>query len=302
VVHAVRSVSSTNFCSHDMTLGYLLLAITLAVSLNHRNRFVRASGTLLAAGCLLMIVLSIALAHVDGSFAALRNKAGGGDVLRPLILSTQALIALAAAPGLVWAAWQQLRRGRLPPTPWRNSPQAFGLVSRYGHWITAVIVLCSIPIGLFIGVLPPGSPERAEFVLAHYELGVAVLLVVVLRVLWLLRSPAPPLPLDAARTAAKARSQAALTRAAHVLLYLAIAAMSISGLWLVLARGEALDLLGWHAAWPDLADASWASRLENWHGAVLPLALVGLITLHLAAVLKHHVIDGQRAAVRRMLG
>jgi hypothetical protein len=58
-----------------MTLGYLVLAVTLAVSLNHRNRFVRASGTLLAAVCLLMIVLSIVLAHFDASFAALRGNA-----------------------------------------------------------------------------------------------------------------------------------------------------------------------------------------------------------------------------------
>lgn len=285
-----------------MTLGYLMLAVTLAVSLNHRNRYVRASGTLLAAGCLLMIVLSIVLAHFDGSFAALRNQTGGADILRPVILSIQALIALAAALGLVWAAWQQLRRGRLEPTPWRNSSQAFGLVSRYGHWITAVIVLCSIPMGLFIAVLPPGSSERVEFVSAHYGLGVAVLVVVVLRVLWLLRSPAPPVPQLAAQAAANARRQAALTRAAHVLLYLALAAMSISGLWLVLARGEAMDLMGLHVAWPGAADASWAARLADWHGAVLPLALVGLISLHLAAVLKHHVFDGQRAAVRRMLG
>jgi len=285
-----------------MTLGYLMLAIAMAFSLNHRNRFVRASGTLLAAACLLMIVLSIALAHLDGSFAALRSKDGGADILRPLILSGQALIALVAALALVWAAWQQLRRGELAPTAWRNSPQAFGLASRYGHWITAVIVLCSIPMGLFIAVLPPGSSERAEFVATHHELGIAVLGVVVLRVLWLLRSPPPPIPQFAAQAAAQARRQAALTRAAHVLLYLALAAMSISGLWLVLARGEALNLMGLQVAWPGLADASWSARLADWHGAVLPLTLVGLITLHLAAVLKHHVFDGQRTAVRRMLG
>lgn len=77
--------------------------------------------------------------------------------------------------------------------------------------------------------------------------------------------------------------------------------MSISGLWLVLTRGEALDLLGLHLASPGLADAPLATRLATWHGAVLPLALVGLITLHLAAVLKQHVVDGRRAAVRRML-
>lgn len=71
---------------------------------------------------------------------------------------------------------------------------------------------------------------------------------------------------------------------------------------MILARGEAIDLLGLRIAWPGLADASLATRLADWHGLVLPVTLVGLITLHLAAVLKHHFVDGQRTAVRRMLG
>lgn len=272
-----------------MTLFYLMLAITLAVSLNHRHRFVRAAGTLLAAACLLMIVLSIVLAHVDGSFAALVDASGARDALRPLILSGQALIALAAALGLIWAAWRQLGRGRLASIPWRNTAQCFGLVSRYGHWVTAVLVLCSLPMGLFIAVLPQASPERAEFVAAHQGLGAVVLLLVVLRALWLSRSPPPPVT-------------AGLARAAHVLLYLALAAMSVSGLWMVFARGEVLNLAGLQLAWPALADTARAAQLAGWHGAVLPLALVGLITLHLAAVLKHHFLDRQAAAVRRMLG
>lgn len=53
---------------------------------------------------------------------------------------------------------------------------------------------------------------------------------------------------------------------------------------------------------PCLDNASLAARLADWHGLVLPVTLVGLITLHLAAVLKHHFVDGQRTAVRRMLG
>ncbi len=281
-----------------MALGYLLLAIALAVSLNHRNRFMRASGTLLAAACLLMSVLSIVLAHSDGSFAALRGAAGGADAIRPLLLTGQALIALAAAVGLIWSAWHQLQRGRLGPMLWRNSSHSFGLVSRYGHWVTAVVVLCSIPMGLFIAVLPPGSAERVEFVAAHQALGVIVLLVVMLRVLWLMRSPPPHI----GQADATARGQAALARAAHALLYLALAAMSISGLWLVFARGEALDLLGLQLAWPGLANPSSAELLTDWHGAVFPITLVGLITLHLAAVLKHHFVDGQRTAIRRMLG
>ena len=238
--------------------------------------------------------------------AALRSQPGRGQTLQPLILSLQALIATVAALGLRWAAWRQLKRGTLAPTPWRNSAQAFGLVSRHGHWATKVRVLCSIPMGLFINVLPPQSPQRAGFLSVHQGLGLVVLLVVLLRLLWLLGSPVPAPALTharaTARTGASARVQATLARAAHGLLDGAIALMSVSGLWMVFARGEALPVLGLQLAAPALADTTWSARLVDWHGAVLPLLLMGLIALHRAAVLKHHVLDGQRAAVRRMLG
>ncbi len=67
-----------------MTAQYLVLAVALAFTLNHANRLVRAGGTLLAAIGLAFIVLSIILADLDGTFAALPAGMGGSG---PLLLN-----------------------------------------------------------------------------------------------------------------------------------------------------------------------------------------------------------------------
>ncbi len=67
------------------------LAIILAITLNHANRYVRAGGTLLVAVGLSFIVLSIYLADTDGTFAAPAAR-----TFRPTLLNAQAGTAVVA--------------------------------------------------------------------------------------------------------------------------------------------------------------------------------------------------------------
>jgi membrane protease YdiL (CAAX protease family) len=133
-----------------VTAQYLCLAVILALTLNHANRYVRACGTLIVAIALAFIVLSIYLADTDGTFAALP-----APNLRPELLNTLAVLAVAAILFLLWAAWRQLHRPLPSDMPWRNTEATFGLVSRGAHWAIATLVLCLIPIGLFMQSLPP---------------------------------------------------------------------------------------------------------------------------------------------------
>jgi hypothetical protein len=135
--------------SETMTAQYLALAILVAATLNHRNCFVRAAGTLLGAIGLAFIVLSVYLADADGTFEAL--PAGS---VRPILLNVQAAAALIAIIFLLWATWRQLRRPRTADLPWPNTTATYGLISRAAHWATATLVLCLIPIGLFMQTLP----------------------------------------------------------------------------------------------------------------------------------------------------
>jgi cytochrome b561 len=273
-----------------MTGQYLVLAVLLAVTLNHANRFIRAGGTLLAAIGLMFIVASIVLADTDGTFAAL--PWGLMDV-RPIVLNGQAILACLAVLFLLWAAWRQLDRRVPAPVPWRNTGSGFGLVSRYAHWASATLILCLVPIGLFMTVLPQDSADRAVFVAVHQTLGVTVLVLLLLRLAWLSRSAPPPLP------AALTPHERLLARTLHKLLYAVILGLPVTGILLSLSQGEPIELYGWvlPAKFAPNAGSPWLL----WHDLILPVLFSLVIALHLAAVLKHHFVSGRVADIRRML-
>jgi cytochrome b561 len=278
-----------------MAVGYLMLAILLAITLNAQNRWFRVAGTSLIALSLVMIVLSIVLADFDGTFAAIPATAPLIDQLKPAILNGQAVLACVAIVFLCWSAWQQADRPLASPLALANSRSAYGRVSRYFHWIIAVLMFCLVPIGLFMAILPADHAERAGFVAAHQALGLTVLALVALRVIWLLVSPPPPPSSDLTVWEHRA------SRGVHILLYLVLLLFPISGYLVSATTDTSIDLYGWSVpvmGRPGRDVSSIAGVLHSW---VLPLLFYGAVALHAGAVLKHHFGDGRRDAVRRML-
>lgn len=273
-----------------MTAQYLMLAIALAVTLNHRNRFVRASGSLLAAIGLAFIVLSVYLADTDGTFAAIP----AGNV-RPTLLNGQAAAALVAIVLLLWATWRQLRRPLTAAVPWRNTRATYGLISRAAHWVTATLVLCLIPIGLFMQTLPTASSERAAFVAVHETLGITVLVLVLVRITWLARS-APPRLSQSLR-----RWERSLARITHPAGYALIILLPLTGILLTVFKGIPLELYGWDVSLPVTPAPPLGELWPTLHNQILPALFYVFITLHLGAVLKHHFISRRTEDVRRML-
>ncbi|MBC7800049.1 MAG: cytochrome b/b6 domain-containing protein [Gemmatimonadaceae bacterium] len=276
----------------DLTAQYIILAVLLAFTLNHANRFVRAGGTLLAAVGLAFIVLSIVLADLDGTFAGLPAGLMGPT---PLLLNAQAVIASAAVLFLLWASWQQVRRRVTAPVPWRNTGSAFGLVSRYAHWASATLILVLMPMGLFMAVLPEGSPDRDVFMAVHQTLGVTVLVLVLLRLAWLSRSP--PAPLSAHLKPWERRLASAL----HPVLYALILALPVSGLLLSVTQGGPLEIYGWIVPLTPGTGAGAGSIWVVLHNQALPILFYGIIAMHLGAVLKHHFVARRPEDIRRML-
>jgi cytochrome b561 len=286
-----------------MAASYLILAIVLAFTLNHRFGLVRAAGTLLAAIGLSMIVISIVVADFDGSFVAaptdrsdhaIMNSALGRE-LNPIILNIQAVVATTAAIFLFRAAWLQTARRAREPVPAVNTKAAFGRVSRYAHWITATLVLCLVPMGLFVAALRGDSPDRAAFAAIHQSLGLAVIPVVVVRLLWLLVSPPPPLPRDLRPWERR------LAHAVHAGLYCLILAFPLSGALMTAYRGEPIQFFSWPVPAPVAPDRQGALNWASAHDLILPFAFYAIIFAHVGAVLKHHFMDGRAGDVRRML-
>lgn len=66
--------------------------------------------------------------------------------------------------------------------PLRDETARFGKASRGFRWVSAVLMFCLVPIGLFMAILSASVRERAGFVAAHQSLGLTVLVLVIGRI------------------------------------------------------------------------------------------------------------------------
>jgi cytochrome b561 len=62
------------------------------------------------------------------------------------------------------------------------------------HWLVALLLLGQLIFGWWLGEVPRNTPLRGYAVNLHKSTGLVIGLLVVLRVVWRLRHPAPPWP------------------------------------------------------------------------------------------------------------
>ncbi len=161
------------------------------------------------------------------------------------------------------------------------------------HWLVALLILAALPLGLTMTDLPL-SPQKLKYYAWHKWLGVTVFALAVVRLLWRLAHAPPPLP--ASVPAWQRRSAHAL----HWALYVLMLAIPVAGWLMSSAKGFQTVYLGVLPI-PDLLDKNEAlgdllARVHAWLAYVLILLLV----VHVAAALKHHLVDRDEV-LRRML-
>ena len=163
------------------------------------------------------------------------------------------------------------------------------------HWAAALLIISALVLGWYVAGLP-FSPRRLQWVMWHKWLGVVVLAVSGLRLTWRLLYPPPPLGEAASRMPAW---QHGLHRGTHAMLYGLFFAVPISGWAYSSAAGFPVVVFGLIDL-PDLlpADRSLASMVRHAH-MVLAYTLAAFTALHIAAALKHHLVD-RDGLLRRM--
>ena len=161
------------------------------------------------------------------------------------------------------------------------------------HWVTVVLVLFQIWLGLSFADMAKG-PERASLFTWHRTIGAVILLAALARLTYRLMNPPPPYPPELPRW------ERVLGTWNHRLFYLLLIGLPIGGLIAVSGQteGPTVTLLGGIAI-PKLPGIS--EQLGETVGeihAALAWVLIGLIALHAAAALKHQFVDKNRAAGR----
>lgn len=183
---------------------------------------------------------------------------------------------------------------------WRNTRQRYGLVAIGLHWTIAAAILAMIGLGLIMTELDP-SPRKFALYQWHKSIGITILALSLIRLGWRLANPVPALP-EGMRA-----WEVGLARLTHVAFYVLMLALPVSG-WLMVSVSpwNIPTVLYGVVELPHLPVAglvedrksaeSWMKEVHQW----LAFGLVGLLLLHVAGALKHHLIAGDDV-LRRML-
>lgn len=153
-------------------------------------------------------------------------------------------------------------------------------VSRALHWIVALLVFMTWPMGLMIGFVK--DEVKLDFYLVHESLGFLVLWVMLLRVGARLYAPAPPIQGSFGERVA--------AHTVHGLIYMFLIIMPVSGFLATNAHGFPLQWFGLFPVWspieksPEIAPL--LSAIHEWSAWIV----LALFALHMLAVIFHHVI------------
>jgi cytochrome b561 len=159
----------------------------------------------------------------------------------------------------------------------KNRLTEYGLISKLLHWISALLLLAQIPLGFYLVDLDFG-PERLDIEDLHIIIGLSIFYLVILRLLTKIINPTPKL------NPSVFKGQKFLAKLNHILLYVTILSITISGILKKLFNGETLVIFFKEFRIQDnfeLAEVFYDIHVYSNY------FIIALITTHIVAVFVH---------------
>jgi cytochrome b561 len=177
--------------------------------------------------------------------------------------------------------------------PSRNSPTVYGAVAQTFHWLIAALIVTQFTLAYLADDLPLGAHKLA-LLARHKSFGMTVLMLAVLRLLWRLNNPPPPLP------AGMTPLERTLARATHIAFYVLLFAMPLTGWLMSSAKNYSVSWFGVFT-WPNLIAKNETAfdALRSTHH-ILSYALFAIAVLHILAALKHHFWNKDTVLLRML--
>lgn len=185
--------------------------------------------------------------------------------------------------------------------PSRQDTTRYTAVAMILHWVMAAGVIALAVIGLVMthAKLPP--LQLFQLYQLHKSIGITILLAAFLRIAWRVIHRPPALPQDMPPL------ERAAAAAGHLLLYVLLFALPITGWMLVSASALNIPtVLYGLVPWPHLpvlstlqnkAPVETVLKLVHAWGAY---ALIGLVVIHSAAALRHHIVKRDDVLLRML--
>ncbi len=159
----------------------------------------------------------------------------------------------------------------------KNTLTEYGIISKLLHWLSAILLLVQIPLGFYLVDLDFGE-ERLNIENIHIIIGLSIFYLVIIRLLNNIFNPTPKLDPNVFS------GQKFIAKLNHVLLYVAILSITISGILKKLFNGETLVIFFKEIKVQDnfeLADQFYDIHIFSNY------TIVALIALHISAVIVH---------------
>ena len=167
------------------------------------------------------------------------------------------------------------------------------------HWVLGLALVALFALGLYMTSLP-FSPQRLKLYNWHKWAGVVVLTLSFVRLAWRLTHRPPALPLRVA--AAMPAWQHWAHHGTHYALYALFFAVPLLGWAYSSAAGFPIVVFG-VLPLPDFVpvDKALAEVIKPWH-KYAALTMAALVLLHVAAALKHQLVDRDGLLARMLPG
>ena len=172
----------------------------------------------------------------------------------------------------------------------KNNLTEYGLISKIFHWLSAAVLFAQIPLGLYLVDLD-FSEKRLFIENVHVTIGLGIFYLTILRLIYKLFNPTPALGNSIFI------GQRVIAKLNHILLYLSILVITISGALKKLFNGEMLDLFFFNLEIKDNFDLAEIFYEIHIFGNY---TLIALILLHISAVIIHKILFKENL-LRRIL-
>lgn len=174
----------------------------------------------------------------------------------------------------------------------------YPLAMRTMHWISGLMIMTLLAIGFFMADIPDDATNKYDLYPYHKAFGMIVLCMVLIRLPLRFKGPLPA-PADGLTV-----WEQYLSHWVHILLYIAMFAMTFSGYFMssTFEHAHGISMFGLFTV-PDIT-----SKSEYWSGIFHTIhhygawSFVALLGLHIAGVIKHRFIDAEgNDVLKRMI-
>ncbi|WP_415401766.1 cytochrome b [Tateyamaria sp. SN3-11] len=173
--------------------------------------------------------------------------------------------------------------------------KTYNSISRLNHWVFALLFLGMLGFGFYLAYGSVELPQKLSLIGTHKAIGVIVLALALwrggYRVFQGFAEPVADMP----------KAQKLASKISHIVLLAGITVMPVSGLMMALYSGFPTDVFGLVTipAIDKVDSIAGAARSIHKIAAYLVTITLGM---HIAAALKHHLIDRDRTLVRMIRG